>query len=416
MLTRLKTILDSGSRFFGLDLHYFASGSFWLLNIQIVSVISGFFLSLLYARFLPKLIFGQYSYVLAFVAFFGSLALPGMETAVTRAVAQGRKTVLSMATKKTLPWAVASAFPFIIISLFYALKSPSDTTLAKIFLVCFFLTIPLWSLRFYEAYFVGEKKFKQFFVVTTISNILSFVAIIVVIFTKPQTLFLVVIPLLISVTFSFTVNQLISPKKKSSFTATDYKYAKKLNVLRIVTYMGLAADKIIITKLLGFEALAIYSFAQLLPEQLKSLFKNFQVLSLPKLSQTDLSGMDRKFYRQLSHLFLLAFAIVAIYISMAPWIFKLFFPPYHEAIGLTQIYALSLLTAPTLIITTLFEVKSEIPALKWQIYSHYLLRILLIIILTSQFKLLGTVWAVTLSRFFLLFSSLLLMRKFNPFR
>lgn len=411
--TIINPVLDKGSKWLGLDLHYFIKGSFWLTGIQIISIISGFILSLLYARFLPKLTFGQYTYILSFISFFGSFAHPGMQTAVIRAVAQGRERILQVATKITLKWAALAALPLLGLSGYYFVKPASDLTLGLAFLICFLFAIPYWSFRFYDSYFIGKQKFNSLFSLTLLSGLISLAAIsITLLFTN--NILILIIAGFGSSSFSnifFTIFTFSQTKPKSPIRS-DLAFARNLNDVQIFIQLASFADKIIIAKLLGFEAVAIYTFAQLVPEQLKSFLKNFYTLSLPKLSKLSLTE-KKVFLQKFGQLTLFTGFLILLSIIFISPIFKLFFPTYTESVRYAQILSLSILATPALVIKAMFEANAMISLLRWQTYPAYGLQILLLIFLTMKFHLIGAVWGIVISRSVFILTSLVLLRFFK---
>jgi len=410
MKKKINSLLDYGSRILEVDLHYFAKGSFWLTANQAVSAIIGFLLSLVYARFLPKVVYGQYVYVFSFIYFFGNFAYPGMSTAVIRAVAQGREQIIKGASKKTLPWALISAIPFLGLAGFYLSKTPPDLKLFKTFLVCFFLTIPYWSFRFFNDYFIGARKFKQFFTISTISQIIRFAFIGIAVLSFSSIFYLVVIALAANTVLHFIFSQWTRRQlKPSGLMEKDFAYAKGLNDIRIFANLTQFLDKVIVAKLLGFEAVAVYSFAQIIPEQIKVLLKNFSILALPKLSQSNIIKKKKKFYQKLLQFTFFTSFLILVYLLLAPLIFRFAFPKYIEAVLPSQILAISLITTPSLIISAFFESQADTRSLRLKIYPTSLIHLLLMTFLTLRFGLIGTIAALVLSRFFSAVLNILLL-------
>lgn len=410
MRKKIDAFLSQLSNLAGIDLHYFAKGSFWFTANQALYGITGFILSLLYSRFIPKLIFGQYSYILSFVAFFSGLALPGMNTTVVRAVAQGRDRIFESASQKTLPWAILASLPLVIIAGYYFLKPTHDPLLSLALLICALLTIPLWSFRFYDSFLIGKTKFKSLFTVLSLLKIINLAFMSLVIIFSSNLIPLLITSLAVEATFNVGVSlYLYKEMKGKKAEKADFDFAKQLNDIRIFNNFSVFADKIIIAKLLGFEAVAIYTFAQLFPEQIKSFLKNFYILSLPKLSQINIREKKEKLLTKLFQFFVLSLGLTLLYIILSPVFFRIFFPQYLESVRYSQVLSLSLISLPGLIITALFESQANTKKLRWQIYPSYSLQLLLLVILTLNFGLWGTVFAIVLARISYLILSVLLL-------
>lgn len=411
---KINILLDKGSRVFKLDLHYFAKGSFWLTSKQIISIIFGFLLSLIYARFLSKLVFGQYSFVFAIVAFFEGFANPGLGTAITRAVAQKRDIILKYAPNKTFIWAFISVLPFWSLGFYYFLKNPADFTLGWIFILCGLFFIPIWSFRFWDSFLIGQKNFRLLFIFNLIVSGLNFIFMGLTAIFFAQTLLLIIVNLCLFLFINISLHYyLVSkiPKKNIAIKKSDLTFSKKLTDIRIINTVVVFADKIIIGKFLGFEAVAIYTFAQLFPEQIKAFLKNFYVLSLPKFSQSKNIYNKKGLITKLVQFMLLSLSMALVYIFLAPLIFPFFFPKYHEAIIFSQVLSLSLISLPMIIIVALLEAKTDTTGLRWLYYPTYFVQLFLLFILTIKFGLWGVVWAIIIGRILSLLVSLVILKK-----
>ena len=98
---RMKTVafLRWSEKYFKTDMVYLTSGNFWMLAGRLVGTGSGIILTLAFANLLPKEVFGIYKYVISAAGFLMAFSLPGLGTAIVRAVAQGSTGII----KKTLP-------------------------------------------------------------------------------------------------------------------------------------------------------------------------------------------------------------------------------------------------------------------------------------------------------------------------
>lgn len=391
----LNNYFSKIGRYLAIDFLYFAKGGFWLTGAQIISVISGLLLSFIYARFLSKVAFGQYAYILSFVAFFGSFAHPGMDKAVIRAVAQGRELIAKKATKATIPWAFGAALPLVGLGIFYWLKKPPDPKLALIFFSTFFLVIPIWIFRFFYSYFIAKNKLKLFFTATAISQLVSLILLATISIVFSSGLLLITAGLSFQALFSLSYSlwiyrqiRLIPPK------SSDFTYAHKLNDIQIFLSLTQYADKIILAKLLGFEAVAIFTFAKVVPEQIRGFLKHISVLALPKLSQVNMSKRGKQFENKLKVFLIMTILIIIAFVILSPFIFSIFFPSYMLSIPLSRILSLMILSAPGLVISSLFESQADVKNLRLQLYPAYGLQLVLLGVLTYQFGIEGTAWSI----------------------
>lgn len=412
MRKRIDAFLSQGSNLVGIDLHYFAKGGFWLTASQVATGITGFILSIIYARFLSKQAFGQYTYVLSFVSFFAIFAYPGMDKAIVRAVAQGRDLIVKQATKKTLPWAIISALPLLALSGYYLLKPSPDPSLGKTFIIVFILTVPLWVFRFFHPYFIGSNQLKLFFLATTAHQLLSLIGLgLAAVFLKTPFFLLLVgltIQTLLSLAFSLFSFHLLRFRQPQPH---DFAYAQKMNDVIIFSNLSQYADKIILAKLLGFEAVAVYTFARIVPDQIRGVLRNISVLTLPKLSLLGPTHNFNQFKTKLRLFVGIAGLVTLFYFLAAPFIFRVFFPAYIESIVLTRIMSLLVVSAPALVITSLFESQANIRTLRWQIYPTHILQLVLLITFSWLWGAIGTAWAVALGNVMFLLIGWIILKK-----
>jgi O-antigen/teichoic acid export membrane protein len=72
-----------------IDTSYVARGGFFLGLTQVTSAIAGLISTIAFANLLPVETFGTYKYILALYAMVSIVALPGLDTSLTQAVARG---------------------------------------------------------------------------------------------------------------------------------------------------------------------------------------------------------------------------------------------------------------------------------------------------------------------------------------
>src|SRR5690606_7328003 len=87
--TRLYKLLRWSERYTKTDMVYLARGGTWLTLGTIAATALAFISALVFANFLPKDVYGTYSFVLSMAAILAIPTLHGMMTATARAVARG---------------------------------------------------------------------------------------------------------------------------------------------------------------------------------------------------------------------------------------------------------------------------------------------------------------------------------------
>src|SRR3989344_3201953 len=151
-------INDKLQKFLKTDTAYLMSGGRWLLAVRFGSLAVAFVLSLLYARLLPKELYGNYRYILNILGIFSFLSLPGLGTAMVYAVARGFEGSFLKATKVDL----ASSLSFILVGTggFFWLLNQGKPELAWAFFAGSFFMVLLEPSNNYLGYYNAKKDFK----------------------------------------------------------------------------------------------------------------------------------------------------------------------------------------------------------------------------------------------------------------
>jgi O-antigen/teichoic acid export membrane protein len=177
-------------------------------------------------------------------------------------------------------------------------------------------------------------------------------------------------------------------------------YAKNTSIRNILGNVAFRIDSIIVFQQLGATNLAIYTIATILPEQIKTSFKNITTLLVPKYALHDnMDNIKKSMFRRSMQLLLLTILVTILYIIFAPLIYTLLFPKYHEAIVLTQLISLSFPAMIALIPLSALQAHTEEKKLnKLNTYTSVLM-IMLTTVLTITHGLMGAIFAKILSRY-----------------
>jgi O-antigen/teichoic acid export membrane protein len=121
-------------------------------------------------------------------------------------------------------------------------------------------------------------------------------------------------------------------------------YGKKLSLSNLPAVLATQIDNLLVFHFLGAAQLALYVLITILPEKITGLFKFLYLATIPKYAvQTDAVSKKILIGKQL-RVGGAALLLVLLFILAAPFIFKIFFPTYIEAIPYTSVYALSVFT------------------------------------------------------------------------
>lgn len=320
------------------DMLYLFKGGFWLNLNNLISSIFALVISILFAKFVPKEIYGSYQFLISLISITGTLTLTGMNAAVTQAVARSYEGVFKDSVKTQLNFSIIPIILGFVFSIYYFLKGNSSLPIP---LIISALLMPLSNaLNTWGAFVSGKKRFDSFFFQSQILNTIYYGAMIIVIMVYPK-----MIPLVVAnfgamflgnlICYTYTVKK-FKPNKKSEPEALQY--GKKLSVSSILPLVSIHIDNILIFHILGAQSLAVYVFASNIPDKFMSLIRPVSTIAIPKIAE----GLDdwkrSLFIQKVFRFSFVAITMSIIYILISPFVYKILFPNYTESIVFSQIY------------------------------------------------------------------------------
>jgi O-antigen/teichoic acid export membrane protein len=398
--------------YFETDMLYVAKSGFWLTLGQISGALLAFGLSVFFANYISKDIYGNYKFVLSITGILGALSLTGMGNVVVQSVARGKEGTLKEAVKATLWWGLIILVVGVISSIYYFLKG---NTILGFSMVIASIATPLTNaFALYGGYFSGKKNFKLSTLYWLISQILINAGIIIVAVMTQNILALVFIYFAVTL----GVNCLGFIRVISKYTLNNevdnemMTYGKHVSFMNFFSTIANQLDKILVFHYLGAINLAIYSFSQAIPEQIKGAFKNLFNIAIPKYAVLPDADLRKSILKKTRQLTFIASGLVLGYILLSPFIFKIFFPKYTDAVFYSQIYMLGLIAIPGIsLFATYFQIKKATKTMYKLTVLSNITTIILTITLIYNFGLKGAViengisWFIMLSINYYFFST-----------
>lgn len=396
----LHSILKKIENWTHTDIKYLIKGGTWLSVNQIVSFLSSFLLAIAFANLLPKEVYGTYRYILSIFSLLSIPTLAGINTALVRSVAQGYDSSILPALKTKIKWGLLGGLSSLILAGYYYYNHNLTLT------VCFAIAgifIPFMdSFLVFDSFLLGKKLFNKYSQYNTVITFFSAVVMVsTVFFTK--NVYLIILSYFFVYTLLRLFALLVTIKKIDWNKKEDLemiKYGKHLSAIDILSILADQLDKILIFHFLGASQLAIYAIAIAPVEQTKTLFKILQSLALPKFSQKTIEEIRDTIILKIKKLTILIAVVVGLYILMAPFIYKFFFPQYLNSIFYSQIYALSLFGSEALIIKTVLQSQKEIKKLYYINTTVPIVKAGCLIIFGFFFGVIGVVSSIIISRLF----------------
>jgi O-antigen/teichoic acid export membrane protein len=398
--SRIYHLLRKSEKYTQTDMVYLAKGGFWLTLGQIISSTSSFLLAIAFANLLPKESYGIYKYVLSIAGMLAISTLSGMGTAITQAVARGYEGSLIPALKTKIRWGLLGGLASLILAGYYYLQGNATLTIS--FLISAVFLPFMDSFGIYDAFLQGRKLFDvstKYFIISQIIAVSALIA--TLFFTK--NLFLILLAYFASWTLMRFIFLKITLKKFPLNQNQDPKtisYGKHLSLIGVIGTIASYLDRLLIFHYLGATEVAIYSIAIAPPEQIKGLFKNFNILALPKFSQRSKEEIKKTILSKTLKIVLITIPVIVVYVILAPFIFKLFFPKYLDAILFSQIFALSLIVAGGVIPYTALQSQIAQKELYLFNFSSSIFQIISLFIGIYFFGIMGAIIARIASRLF----------------
>ncbi len=327
------------------DTLYLAKNGSWsFLSFALTSALS-LGVAIIAANVLTKDTYGAYRYVLSLVGLASAFSLTGMNSAVVRAVARGDDGVLFYAVRKQLVWNLSSVLMMSLAAAYFSFRG--NVTLG-ISMVILGITIPpSWSFNTYAAFLVGKKDFKTSTHYSLLITAVSSAAMVAAMVWLGNVVGLVAVYGFSNLLLTFyfyrkTVSQ-HHLKKASKEACEDVSaFGGHLTALNAVSIVTQQLDAIVVFHYGGSALLAVYSFANIVPERIKKFAKSISATIIPKISVKGAEALSRSLYLRYFQAACLGLCGSLAYIVAAPLLFKAFFPNYIGALRYSQIISLNL--------------------------------------------------------------------------
>lgn len=341
--TKSHVFLSRMGKRLNTDLIYLTKGGFWLSLLQGTTTITSLALGIAFANLIPPYVYGVYKYVLSVGGVLGAFSLSGAGTALVSAAARHHHGAL----RQAFVYSMLSHIPMSIVSAGIALYYffMGNAALAVSFTLFAVLQPIIASASLYGSFINGIKDFRRFAVLGSFFAIAPAIAILTTLFLTDALLTIMLVYFLSLALVSVGMYWYVQ-KKVVANAAPDPQFLNDsvhLSLQNVLMEVAANLDKILVFQYLGALELAIYSFATVVPLHLKSALKNIQVLIAPRFAEHTLSAIKQTLVQKMALLFLATLSIVAVYILLAPFFFKLLLPAYIEAVPYSQVFALSLL-------------------------------------------------------------------------
>ena len=392
MVNFLYRFLRKTQKYTGTDNVYLARGGFWLVFGQTIENAVSFLLAVAFANLIDQETYGNYKYILSLSGTLGIFSLLSMGSAVIQATARGTEGSFYTGFKTRLKWGSIGSLLALGLAVYFWRQ---ENELFPIPLLIMAVFLPLMNAaNVYNAFLSGRKLFDVGAWYSVGNRIISILPMIIVLLLT-KNLFWLIAVFFISNTaanyfFYLLTKRKFQPNKKED--PQTLPYGKHLSLAGIISVIADYLDKILLFNFIGPAQLAIYSFAILIPDQIKSVIGNIPTLAFPKLASKSEEDIKKTLMKKFWKLAFLAGIITMLYVVISPIFYKIFFPQYLDALRYTQVFALTFLFFPASLLGTALEAKMKTKKI-YLLKAFSLIRIILFVVLIPIYGIWGLIAA-----------------------
>ena len=356
-------IIRLGEKHVKTDMLYLVRAGFWSnINSGVITLFS-LVLYIAYAHFLSKEAYGTYQFLLSFFSIATGFTLTGMNSALTRAVAQGKEGTIRASIPLQIKFGIIPFLGAVGFAAYYYLQG--NSMLAFGLVAIGILTPLLYAYNSFNSYFVGKKDFKNSTLYSVAGNALYYPVLIAAAFFSGSPLLLLIANLGIQVAINagLYVVMLKRHRPNREVDQESLKYGMHLSFMSSLSSITSQLGGIFIFHFLGAVPLALYSFANAGPERLGNLFFKFlNNALLPKFSERNAEEIRATLIPKMWWAFGVGSGVGLFYAALAYPFFMIFFPTYLDAVPYSLLCALGLaigtpLYLPTTALTALQNTK-----------------------------------------------------------
>ncbi len=392
-MRKFSSLTAKVNSFFQVDTKKIIGRASYLLSSQVIGNLLSFVVAITVAHFISKDMYGTYRYLVSTVSFIGAFSLTGLSTAIVRSSARGYDHLYTSSIKRSLLWSSPAIIIGLSTSLWYFWQGNMvlgfSIALGSILFPC------VQALLLFRSYLNGKEYFKALMKSNVAYSVVTSLAIIGTLLWSPSVIALIcayyISNLLVTLILTIIIRNKFKPNK--DIDPEGGKLEHHMSLMNILDIGATQLDKVIIFQIEGPVEVARYIFATIIPEQLRSVVKYASTLSMPIFSSLPKEIAQSKGLFLARRLFLVTIPLVIIYIVIAPFVYKIFFPSYIEVVSYSQIFALILLFDGG-ITGTVLKAKNEVKKLYFVNISSNIIKIVLLIVLGITMG----IWGVIISR------------------
>ncbi len=327
------------------DMRYALSGGFFLALVQVTGALVSFGLTIAFANLLPIETYGTYRYLLALYGLLMLFALPGLDTAVMRAVSQNKDESLLEGVRAKFRFGMLGGLASLLLAGYEYLLG--DIYLAGALVVAGIALPAMEACGLYGNFFNGKKLFKQWATIEITTQVVSAIALVSTMLFTDNLIALVAayfIPYIVLRVCAiwYIKAHFIKNKDRDAEMRT---YGRSVTIFQIISHVGASLDQIVLYHLLGPAQVALFALATAIPNRMQSVFRISGVLSFPKFADRSAQDVLRSLPYKMVWFALGIVLLCGAYVLIAPLLFTYLFPNYLPALPYSQVIVFFTLSA-----------------------------------------------------------------------
>ena len=171
------------------DYDSFIRNTSWTTINQVITILLGIVLSVIFARLTSKELFGEYNFLNSVIAIVSIVAIPGLNTSMLRSISRNMDGVYIKAVKLSFMWSLLGIPILFLIGCYYYFFNSQVIGLGLFIAAVFFPLI--YAPNNWIALLQGKRRFDIFAKYSIIQSIIRTSTILIAIFSGPMNLIII---------------------------------------------------------------------------------------------------------------------------------------------------------------------------------------------------------------------------------
>ena len=331
------------------DMVYLTTGGFWLAVGQGAQMVLGFASAVVFANYLPPELYGNFRYILSVTAIIAAFSLSGISTAISGAVSRGNDGLFPEGFRAILAWSWVMVLVGAVGGVYYLLQG--NTLLGVAMFMAGAANPLIVASSVYDSFFEGRKIFRERILYSIVRNAVPMIAVMVAVLSTDNLIIILAVYFLFNAVVAYGMywRTLKQYARNSLSEPGALRYGIHISAINFIGTIAQNIDRVLLFQMLGGTPLAVFSFAQSPLTYMQTGFQMLKALMFPKFANQKVSEIHSSAGRKVVQLAAASVSLTVLYIVIAPFFFKTFFPLYVSAIPYSRVLALITLSSPTIV-------------------------------------------------------------------